>query len=62
MTNDTDRGPDSTTAEEDDGETAASASPLTEITGLLTDEEADRAEAKQREWRKDFETEIGGEL
>lgn len=39
----------------------APASPLKQITGLLTDEEADRAEARQREWRESFEAEISGE-
>lgn len=45
----------------DDARDEAPAAPLERITGLLTDEEADRAEADQREWRESFEREIGGE-
>ena len=42
-------------------EETAPAAPLKRLVGMLDEDEADRAEQRQREWREGFDREIRGE-
>lgn len=46
---------------ENDREAEAPAAPLKKLVGMLSPEEADRAEERSREWREEFNREMMGD-